>query len=75
MSEKQEPETVYWMGSEEDEQRERLKACKARIAQYGDDDMCEHDGMCGECEHDMAVALRVSKATFDRAVANGEIEP
>lgn len=65
--------TTYWMGSEDQEHRERVKACRERSKQYGPCDE-EQKGSCAECEHDMARALRVSKAKFDRAVANGEIE-
>lgn len=57
---------VYWIGAEDQQQVERMKACRARCAQYGDDD-CDKDGSCAECEFDMTEALRVTKAEYEAA--------
>lgn len=57
--------TVYWIGNEDEQFAERVKACKARRKEYGQASCFEKDGSCDECEHDMAVALRVTKAQFD----------
>lgn len=61
--------TIYWRGSEDEEHRERMKACKARRKQWGQASCAEKDGSCPECDHDMAVALRITKEEYD-ALAN-----
>lgn len=57
--------TIYWIGSEDAQFAERMKACRARRKQYGQRSCEEKDGSCDECEDDMARALRVTKAQFD----------
>lgn len=66
------PQTIYWIGTEDQQHEERMKACRSRRKQWPDDE-CDRDGKCDECSYDMMIALRVPKAEFDRAVANGEI--
>lgn len=68
-------ETIYWIASEDDRHREILKACKERCKRYGKADCPRPDHACDECEDDVNLKFRVSKEEFDRAVANGEIEP
>jgi hypothetical protein len=50
--------TIYWIGTEDDEERELLKACNARCKQWGDEDCPRPDHYCTECEYDKAIALR-----------------
>ncbi|HEY5793429.1 MAG TPA: hypothetical protein VIU82_00315 [Bosea sp. (in: a-proteobacteria)] len=57
--------TVYWIGTEDDQHRERIKACRARCKLYGRSSCEDKDGSCDECEEDMAHALRVTKERFD----------
>lgn len=64
--------TIYWIGTEDQQHEERMKACRERREQYPDDE-CDNDGSCFECTVDMWEALQVPKAVFDRAVKNGEI--
>ncbi len=47
---------IDWEGTEAQQQHERMKACRERCAQWGDDD-CDGDGSCDECEMDMDEAL------------------
>lgn len=54
-------ETIHWIGTEDDEQAERMKACKARRKRWGQGDCEDKDGSCSECEYDMAVALRAKE--------------
>lgn len=51
-------DAVHWIGTEDDQFAERLKACRSRRTQYGQRSCSEKDGSCEECEHDMARALR-----------------
>lgn len=62
--------TYTWIGTEEQQSDERMKACQQRRQQWGDDD-CDHDGSCEECAADMAKALetRESKARRVKALA------
>lgn len=54
---------IEWRGTEAQQHRERMKACRERREQYPDDE-CDGDGSCAECEMDMVEALetRASKA-------------
>lgn len=54
--------TVNWIGCEDEQFAERMKACKARRKQYGQSSCFEKDGSCGECEDGMARALRDTPA-------------
>lgn len=49
---------INWIGTEDEQSAERMKACRARRKQYGQLCCEERDGSCAECEDDMAVALR-----------------
>lgn len=49
---------IKWIGYEDEQFAERMKACKARRRQYGQGCCEEKDGSCDECEDDMARALR-----------------
>lgn len=51
-------ESFHWLGTEDEQFAERLKACKARRKQYGQSSCFEKDGSCDECEDDMHRALR-----------------
>lgn len=57
--------TTYWIGNEDQQFAERMKACRARRKQYGQGCCEDKDGSCDECEDDMARALRVTKEQFD----------
>lgn len=54
--------TIHWQGTQEQEIAERMKACRERRAEWGENCCEEKDGSCSECEYDMAVALRVTDA-------------
>jgi len=58
-------QTIYWVGNEDQQFAERMKACRARRKKYGQSSCDEKDGSCDECEDDMARALRVTKAEFE----------
>ncbi len=60
--------TTYWIGSEDEQFAERIKACRARRKKYGQPSCEEKDGSCDECESDMAWALRVTKEKFEEHV-------
>lgn len=49
---------IHWSGSEDDQHRELMRACKARCKQWGKSGCPRPDHFCDECEHDMAKALR-----------------
>lgn len=59
----------HWEGSEEEQHRERMKACSARRKQYGQSSCDEKDGSCDECGHDMAVALETEQSRAARKAA------
>lgn len=61
------PETIYWIGTEDEQHIARMKACKARRKEWGEDDCDEKDGSCAECEMDMAYDLRVTKEQWEAA--------
>lgn len=48
--------TYEWRGTEDQQHRERIRACRSRRKTYPDDD-CDRDGSCTECEYDMHAAL------------------
>jgi hypothetical protein len=53
--------TIYWEGSEDDQERELDRACEARCNQDGQEDCPRPEHYCTECEMDMAFALRFPK--------------
>lgn len=60
--------TYEWAGTEDQQHRERMKACRSRRKAYPDDD-CDRDGSCYECEQDMAEALETPASKERRAEA------
>lgn len=63
-----EANTFEWRGTEDQQHRERMKACRERRRAYPDDD-CDRDGSCCECGHDMAEALETDASKARRARA------
>jgi hypothetical protein len=66
----EEARTIRWSGTEDEQHRERMRACRARRAQWGEDDCEEKDGSCAECAYDMAVALR-ARSTLNEDDSHG----
>ena len=60
--------TYRWSGSEDEQLAERMKACRERRQQWGDDE-CDGDGSCDECAFDMAKALEIPESKARRADA------
>ena len=60
---------IYWEGTEEQEHAERMKACRERRAQWGEDDCDLKDGSRSECTHDMAEALETVASKKARGIA------
>lgn len=58
---------IEWEGTEAQQQAERMKACRARRRQYGQDECDDRDGSCTECEMDMAWALRLAATPTPQA--------
>lgn len=65
--------TIYWAGTEDDQERELLLACKSRCKQDGKDGCPRPDHFCTECEHDMAVALRTRDPKIIEEIKNGNL--
>lgn len=63
-------EKIYWYGSEDQQERELLKACKARCKQWGKEDCPRPDHFCTECEMDMAFALRTRDPKIIEEIEN-----
>lgn len=63
---------IEWEGTEAQQHRARMKACRERRAQWGDD--CEGDGSCEECEMDMAEAMETSASRARRFAEQGDGE-
>lgn len=64
-----EANTFEWWGTDEDQWRERHKACQERRAQWGEDDCDGEHGSCAECTHDMAEALETAASRERRQKA------
>lgn len=63
-------EKIYWYGTEDQQERELLKACKARCKQWGKEDCPRPDHFCAECEMDMAFALRTRDPKIIEEIEN-----
>lgn len=68
-----EAHTYEWWGSEDRQHAERMKACRERRQQYGEDDCDDRDGSCSECEQDMAEALETAASRTRRQAALAEL--
>ncbi|TCU34030.1 hypothetical protein [Rhizobium azibense] len=66
-------QTIYWTGSEDDQERELVKACTARCKQWSEEDCPRPDHFCAECEHDMAVALRTRDPKIIEEIKNDRL--
>lgn len=49
-----------WEGTEDQEHRELMKACKSRCKQWGKEDCPRPDHWCDECEVDAHWEMRIS---------------
>lgn len=65
--------SIYWTGSEDDQHRELMKACKARCKQWGKEDCPHPDHFCDECHSDMAVALRTYDPKIIEEIKNDHL--
>ncbi|WP_286880851.1 hypothetical protein [Sphingomonas sp.] len=63
---------IEWEGTEAEQLRERMTACRERRAQWGDD--CPGNGTCEECETDMALALETDTSRARRLAARARKE-
>ena len=61
--------TRTWEGSDDEQHRARLRACRERLKQWGDDGECNRDGQCDDCAFDMADALETAASKAHRANA------
>jgi len=61
--------TITWSGTEDQQWAERIKACQSRCKQWGYTDCADEggEGICAECEDDMAVALETPASKIRRA--------
>lgn len=66
---------IRWIGTEDEQFAERMKACRARRKQYGQSLCSEKDGSCDECEEDMARALRDTPKRRAKIAAELAAEP
>ena len=66
------PDEIEWEGTEAQQLRERMTACRERRAQWGDD--CPGNGSCEECETDMALALETDTSRARRLAARARKE-
>ena len=58
-----EQQVIHWRGTEDQQHKARMKACRSRRKKHGQGDCPEKDGSCDECTYDMAVALRIKEDT------------
>ncbi len=57
-----------WVGTEDQQHEERMKACLSRRKTCPDDE-CDEDGSCTECKYDMHEALETDASKIRRATA------
>lgn len=66
-------ETIFWYGSEDEHEREMIKACQARCKQDDEDGCPRPDHFCTECEMDAAFALRTTHPKIIAAIKSGDL--